>query len=98
MGDIASKLKIIFNLKKYSATKLSWLHCFDLGGILQIQWKSQEFLSIFLGGPWCDFVLNSWHQEVCIRCSYTLEVGLAILVDIAGDVHRSSGQEPICEQ
>lgn len=43
------------------------------------------------------FVLNSWHQEVCIRCSYNLQVGLAILVDIAGDVHRSSGQEPICE-
>lgn len=42
------------------------------------------------------FVLNSWHQEVCIR-SYNLQVGLAVLVDIAGDVHRSSGQEPICE-
>lgn len=29
---------------------ISWLHSFDLGGILQIQWKSQEFLQhMFLG-------------------------------------------------
>lgn len=50
LGDIVSKLKIISNLKKYSATKLSWLHSFDLGGILQIQWKSQEFPQhMFLG-------------------------------------------------